>query len=116
MAMGLQLVDAMTSEFEAEKYKDNYNTALLDIISKKLEGKPIKAQQVAPQPTNVLDLMSRLKESLEHSRNGQSNGKRQTAANDAGKLTAKTGAKATAKGKPANQKAGQRKQHLKMVA
>lgn len=65
--MALQLVDAMTEKFDIAQFKDHYNDALLELIEKKLEGKPIRAKKEEKQPTNVLDLMSRLKESLEKS-------------------------------------------------
>jgi len=65
MAMAIQLIEAMGEGFEPGKYKDTYNEELLALIQTKLAGKPLKAKAAPKEPTNVLDLMSRLKASLE---------------------------------------------------
>lgn len=65
MDMAVQLIEAMEEEFDPEKYKDTYNEALTALIDKKLTGKDIKPKARPKEPTNVLDLMSRLKASLE---------------------------------------------------
>lgn len=63
--MAVQLIDAMAAEFDPEKYHDSYSEALMQVVEKKLEGKKITAPTHKKEPTNVLDLMSRLKASLE---------------------------------------------------
>jgi len=72
--MALQLVDAMSDKFDVTHFHDHYNEALLQLIQKKLEGKPIQSKKQAEKPTNVLDLMSRLKESLEKSADSEKSG------------------------------------------
>jgi len=70
LAMATQLVDAMTEKFDPEKYHDTYEEAVMELINRKLEGKAIKSKTKQPEPTNVLDLMSRLKASLEKADGG----------------------------------------------
>jgi len=58
------LVEHMTSEFDPAAYHDDYEAALRDLINKKIEGQEVVAP-TEPQPTNVIDIMSMLKASLE---------------------------------------------------
>jgi len=79
MAMAEQLVNAMADKFAPEKYSNTYRDNLMRIINDKLKGKAIEVPEVAePEATNVLDLMSRLQESL-------SQGKKPAAAAKKGK-------------------------------
>lgn len=109
LKMGLQLVESMTGEFDAEKYKDHYNEALLAVIQKKLEGQPVKASKTEKKPTNVLDLMSRLKESLEKSGTGdkadEAEPKTARSRSSAGKASSSGAAKKKAAPKKAAQSA-----------
>lgn len=67
--MAIQLVEQMSSEFEPGKYKDEYTETLLDIIRQKVEGKEIVVPEVPEEEeAEVIDLVSRLKESLEQGR------------------------------------------------
>lgn len=61
--MAKMLIDQLTSEFEPDKYEDEYRERLLEAIEDKVEGKDVK---VAPEEkmTNVLDLMDALQASL----------------------------------------------------
>jgi DNA end-binding protein Ku len=62
--MAEQLVAAMTGEFEAENYKDEYREALMRVIEEKVEGKEV-AEVRAPAPTgNLVDLMAALEASV----------------------------------------------------
>lgn len=67
--MAVQLVDQLSGEFEPEKYKDDYTEKLLEVIRAKVEGKEIVVPEVAEEEeAEVIDLVSRLKESLEQGR------------------------------------------------
>jgi DNA end-binding protein Ku len=61
-----QLIAEMTTKFDPEKYRDTYREALLKMIEQKLKGKGGKARKVAARKatTNVVDIMSKLKQSL----------------------------------------------------
>jgi DNA end-binding protein Ku len=62
-AMASQLIDAMTGEFDATAYRDEYRQALLDIIEAKAAGAEIAAP--VPQPVAaVTDLMAALEASV----------------------------------------------------
>ncbi|NLM75039.1 MAG: Ku protein [Clostridiaceae bacterium] len=62
--MAKQLIENLTSEFDPEKYRDEYREELLEMIRKKAEGKEIVSAPDAPQ-RNVIDLMAALQASLD---------------------------------------------------
>jgi DNA end-binding protein Ku len=69
MDMAKSLIGSMTSKWQPEKYKDDYRQALMDVIEEKVEagGKEIEEKpRKAPKPTKVIDLVSVLQKSLEH--------------------------------------------------
>jgi DNA end-binding protein Ku len=59
------LVDNLTSKWDPEQYKDDYNENLMRVIKSKMRGTaPRLKSSDAQVPANVVDLMARLKESL----------------------------------------------------
>jgi len=67
LQMTQQLIDSMEEpDFDAGKFSDSYAQAVQKMIENKLEGKRVTGSKAKPrQATNVLDLMSRLKASLD---------------------------------------------------
>ena len=66
LKMAEQLIGSLTEEFEPDKYKDEYRANLEKIIAAKMKGKKVTLKEAAePEMTGVIDLMDRLKESLE---------------------------------------------------
>ena len=68
LEMAKSLVQSMTSEWEPEKFQDEYTTQLLKVIDEKVEagGKDLpKTKTKAAKPTNVVDLVAILKKSIE---------------------------------------------------
>jgi DNA end-binding protein Ku len=65
LTMAKALIEAMTADWQPEKYKDQYQTAVMELIEAKAKNLPLTAQ---PPPkvhaTNVIDLVSVLQESL----------------------------------------------------
>ena len=64
----LMLVDQLTTEFDPEKYTDDYRTALMELIEEKKSGNQVVTasdKQPAAVPSNVTDLMSALQASLD---------------------------------------------------
>jgi DNA end-binding protein Ku len=64
------LIDKKTAPFDATTFKDNYSTALKELVQRKLKGKKAKIEVEDEDDTgkrgdNVVDLMSALKKSLE---------------------------------------------------
>ena len=63
--MAQALIDSMSVVWEPEKYRDEYRTALMEIIEQKAQHKEIAAKApAAPAPTNVVDLVKVLQDSL----------------------------------------------------
>ena len=60
-----QLVDGLTAKFDPKKYQDTYREGLLEVIDQKMKGGKVKAAAARKaKPTNVVDIMDKLKESL----------------------------------------------------
>jgi hypothetical protein len=57
------IVNQKSGRFEPEKFKDQYETALIDLINKKRAGKPITPKE-RPRGENVVDLMEALRRSV----------------------------------------------------
>ena len=65
LKMAKQLIESLTTDFEAERYEDQYREELLAMLERKAEGKEIvTAETEAPKPTKAPDLMAALEESL----------------------------------------------------
>ena len=62
--MAKQLVDALTGEFEVERYKDEYREALLQVIDNKIAGLPVEAPAPEPETSKLTDLMAVLEASV----------------------------------------------------
>jgi len=98
LAMAEQLIGSLTRPFEASKYTDESRESLMRIIRAKLKGKKITAPEPATaDDTKVIDLVTRLQESLaqakaesgEH-RNGR--GRQRQGTRSASRGTARTAA------------------------
>jgi DNA end-binding protein Ku len=64
LAMARQLIDSLASEFEPEKYHDEYRERVLDLIERKAQGETIVIEEPAAEPTKVPDLMAALEASI----------------------------------------------------
>jgi DNA end-binding protein Ku len=72
LKMAQALVDSMTVPWEPEKYRDEYRTAVMELIERKAKNKNIDVKPSAPHPsTNVVDLVKVLQESLNRSQSVQ---------------------------------------------
>ena len=66
LQMAEQLVGTLADAFAPEKYSNEYRDNLMKIINAKMQGIKIEVEEPEePEPTNVLDLMTRLQQSLE---------------------------------------------------
>lgn len=92
MEMARQLVESLASDFEPEKYRDEYRDRVLELIEKKAEGEEIVAPPVEERAV-VVNLADALAASLKEAR---------------GKAPAR-GERRVAKERPAARKATQRK-------
>ena len=65
LKMAQALIDSMSVSWEPEKYRDEYRTALMEIIEQKAKNRQIPSKAApAPSPTNVVDLVKVLQDSL----------------------------------------------------
>lgn len=74
--MARQLVDSLSAKWDPDKYTDEYRENLMRIIQGKLKGrKPKLKEREAPHAAEVVDLMARLRASLEGKGKGNSRGR-----------------------------------------
>jgi DNA end-binding protein Ku len=64
LAMARQLVEAMTGEFDAEKYHDEYREALMGVIESKVAGVEPAAAAPSDDSGKLIDLMAALEASV----------------------------------------------------
>jgi DNA end-binding protein Ku len=57
------IVNQKSGRFEPDKFEDQYETALIDLINQKRAGKPITPKE-RPRGENVVDLMEALRRSV----------------------------------------------------
>jgi DNA end-binding protein Ku len=90
--MAKALIQQMTQEWNPERYKDDYKSALLDLIEKKVEtgGRTPKMPKVKEKkPKNVIDLVDVLRKSLS---DAEKQSKKKRVARTAGKTKTKKAA------------------------
>ena len=88
LKMAQALIDSMAVSWEPEKYRDEYRTALMEIIEQKAQNREIAAKALTPPaPTNVVDLVKVLQDSLNRTQSlkqkrasASSSGRRSTSA------------------------------------
>ena len=65
LKMAQSLIDSMSVSWEPEKYRDEYRTAVMEIIEQKAQHKEVAGKPApAVRTTNVVDLVKVLQESL----------------------------------------------------
>ena len=81
MNMALQLIDSLSAKWEPEKYTDEYRDNLMRVIQAKLKGKkPTLQDRETPHTAEVVDLMARLRASLEGKKSAKPAGAKKKAA------------------------------------
>jgi DNA end-binding protein Ku len=74
LTMARQLIDSLSSDFEPEKYHDEYRERVLDLIERKAQGETIVIEEPTKEPDQVPDLMAALEASIAGAK-GQSKAK-----------------------------------------
>jgi DNA end-binding protein Ku len=74
LTMARQLIDSLSSDFEPEKYHDEYRERVLDLIERKAQGETIVIEEPTKEPEKVPDLMAALEASIAGAK-GQSKAK-----------------------------------------
>jgi DNA end-binding protein Ku len=73
------IVDTKAGHFKPEKFEDHYEQALKDLLKRKQEGKPIERPKDR-KPSNVVNLMDALRQSVQAERSGGERRKTEKAA------------------------------------
>jgi DNA end-binding protein Ku len=79
LTMAEQLIDSMSGKWKPDEWKDEYREALMQLIEEKAAapGKTVRAPKAAGRkPTNVVDLVSVLQESLNAHAKAEAKGKK----------------------------------------
>src|ERR1700687_2864548 len=72
LKMANALIESMSSDWEPQKYRDEYRDAVMEMIESKAKNKTLPAAPVAtPRSTNVVDLVKVLQESINRSQSGR---------------------------------------------
>lgn len=80
LKMALQLVDSLAGDWQPDKYTDEYRDNLMKVIQGKLKGKRPKLRERETEHTaDVVDLMARLRASLEGKGTAPTKGKKKSA-------------------------------------
>jgi len=105
------LIEKKSAPFDAEAFKDHYQAALRELIARKMKNKGRKitaedeSEPARPSGSNVVDLMSALKESLEGGGSKASTARRKPAAKaGAAKSTARKSSSSTGKSSSSTRK------------
>jgi len=68
MNMAIQLIENLATDFNPEKYTDDYRNKLLELIHAKIEGEEVQEAPNVPRAAKVVDLMAALQASLDATR------------------------------------------------
>jgi DNA end-binding protein Ku len=85
MNLAVQLIEALATRFEPEKFTDKYRQRLQTAIAEKIETGAIKEAPASSYSAPVVDIMTALKESLNQARKPAASEGRGSAAGAAGK-------------------------------
>jgi DNA end-binding protein Ku len=64
LEMAKQLIESLTSDFEPEKYRDEYRERVLELIERKAQGETVVVEAPPEEPKKVPDLMAALEASI----------------------------------------------------
>jgi DNA end-binding protein Ku len=65
VVMAEQLIESLAAPFEPERYEDEYRKQVLELIDRKARGEEVVAPAAVAEPTEVVDLMAALEQSIE---------------------------------------------------
>ena len=70
VALASHILDQKSGRFDPKEFKDEYELALRKLVRRKAAGHTIERPEKEPPPTNVINLMDALRESMKHSASG----------------------------------------------
>ncbi|MFW6271191.1 MAG: Ku protein, partial [Bacillota bacterium] len=65
--LAVEIINNLTDRFEPEKYENKYKEELMQIIRSKIEGEEVEIPEIEEQDRKVVDLMEKLKASIQAS-------------------------------------------------
>ncbi|MFE9423917.1 Ku protein [Kitasatospora sp. NPDC006697] len=65
LAVACQLIEALSTDWDPEAYRDDYTAQVRELVEAKVAGKEVVTAEPAPESTNVVDLMAVLERSLQ---------------------------------------------------
>jgi DNA end-binding protein Ku len=82
LSLARELIKRKAAKFVPEKFKDEYETALREMVKAKIEYAPIPNDEPAPKSTKVISLMDALRKSVQGK--GEADAKRKVSTKSAG--------------------------------
>ncbi|MBZ4320965.1 non-homologous end joining protein Ku [Streptomyces huiliensis] len=70
LATAVQLVEALSVDWDPETYHDTFQEKVLELVQTKRAGGTVEKSEPAPRSTNVIDLMGALQASIEKAKTG----------------------------------------------
>ncbi len=64
LELAMELIKRKSSDFEPEKFKDQYETAVRELVEAKLKNLPAPKEEAAPRRAQVINLMDALRKSV----------------------------------------------------
>ncbi|HZD50287.1 MAG TPA: Ku protein [Silvibacterium sp.] len=64
LSLAEELIKRKTAKFDPSKFKDQYETALRELVEAKVRNAPIPQEEPAPQSAKVINLMDALRKSI----------------------------------------------------
>jgi DNA end-binding protein Ku len=68
LALAKELIQRKVAKFDPEKFTDEYESALREMVEAKVKHAPLPKSAPAPKPTNVVNLMDALRKSVQSNR------------------------------------------------
>jgi DNA end-binding protein Ku len=72
LKMAVSLIESMSDEWRPSAYRDTYTDRVNELIEAKRSGGEFQPSEAAPEPTNVVDLLDVLRQSVGAARSGRS--------------------------------------------
>ena len=83
------ILDRKAGHFDAGKFKDEYELALRKLVKRKAAGHTIELHEEEPAPTNVINLMDALRESMKRKKASNSANRKKSVGGAARRKTAR---------------------------
>ena len=65
LSLASHILDTKAGHFDPSEFKDEFETELKKLVKRKAAGKPIEYEEPAERPSNVVDLMEALRQSVQ---------------------------------------------------